>query len=231
MERLTKLQVPASPGEARLAELVGAAEPASVAEAQKRRTLAAILERRSEHQATGPFALRFALAAGILLVAGAATAGFGVRRWRAETAPTAALAVAPPPVHRPQAHPPTHPIAVAAPEPEPVAPPEPMAAPAPQPAPALHARAPRSEDPARVVAALRVLRQDHDPDRAGRLLAAYLHTYPHGALAEEATALSIEAADARHSPAALGFARRYLREFPQGRFHQTAERVLARAQP
>ena len=78
------------------------------------------------------------------------------------------------------------------------------------------------------MSAIQALRQDRDPERAGRLLAAYLRTHPRGALAEEAVALSIEAADARHSPAAATFAERYLKEYPHGRFRSAAERVLAR---
>ena len=86
----------------------------------------------------------------------------------------------------------------------------------------------RSEDPSQVVTALEALRKQHDPERAGRLLAGYLTAHPHGALAEEALALSIEAAAARHDAAAADFARRYLRDYPGGRFRQTAEAALAR---
>ena len=77
--------------------------------------------------------------------------------------------------------------------------------------------------------AIQALRTDRDPARAGRLLAEYLARYPHGALAEEAVALSIEAAAARHSPSAAGFAERYLREYPHGRFRHTAEQALEHA--
>jgi hypothetical protein len=92
-----------------------------------------------------------------------------------------------------------------------------------------HARVVKSEDPALVVAAIQALRQDGEPARAARLLAVYLRTHPRGALAEEAVALSIEAADARHSPAATAFAQRYLKEYPHGRFRPAAERALARS--
>jgi hypothetical protein len=220
VERLTRLARPASSAEARLSELVSAAGPIATFEAHKRQTLAAILTDRAERHG-GLLALRLALGAGILLAAGAATAAFGVRHWRAEAPPPAVAVAATPVVH----HTAPRPIALA----QPVAAPE-LAAPAPE-VPVLRARPHRAEDPARVVAALQALRQDHDPSRAGRLLAAYLRAYPRGALAEEATALSIEAADARHSPAAMVFAERYLRDYPSGRFHQTAQRVLARAKP
>jgi hypothetical protein len=83
-----------------------------------------------------------------------------------------------------------------------------------------------SEDPSRVFDAIQALRTDRDPARASRLLAEYLARYPHGALAEEAVALSIEAAAARHSPSAATFAERYLREYPRGRFRHTAEQAL-----
>jgi hypothetical protein len=100
----------------------------------------------------------------------------------------------------------------------------------PAPAPTVHhAHVVKSEDPTLVVSAIQALRQDQNPDRAAHLLAAYLHTHPRGALAEEAVALSIEAADARKSPAAVSFARRYLQDYPHGRFRPVAERVLARA--
>ena len=86
----------------------------------------------------------------------------------------------------------------------------------------------RSEDPSQVVAAVEALRKQHDPARAAKLLTEYLAAHPRGALVEEAVALSIEAAAARHDPAATDFARRYLRDYPSGRFRQTAEAALAR---
>jgi hypothetical protein len=82
------------------------------------------------------------------------------------------------------------------------------------------------EDPAYVGAALRVLRTDHDPARALRLLAKYLKAYPHGMLSEEALALSIEAAMDLGSPSAATFAQRYLKEYPTGRFREAADQAL-----
>jgi hypothetical protein len=84
------------------------------------------------------------------------------------------------------------------------------------------------EDPAYVGAALRVLRTDHDPARALRLLAKYLRTYPRGMLSEEALALSIEAAMDLESPSAATFAQRYLKEYPSGRFREAADQALAK---
>lgn len=85
-----------------------------------------------------------------------------------------------------------------------------------------------SEDPSEVVMAVEALRKQRDPARAAKLLEQYLAAHPGGALVEEAVALSIEAAAARHDPAAADFARRYLRDYPNGRFRQTAEAALSR---
>jgi protein-tyrosine phosphatase len=82
-----------------------------------------------------------------------------------------------------------------------------------------------------VVEAIRALRTDRDPGRAATLLAAYLRTYPHGALSEEALALSIEASAAQHDPRAATFADQYLREYPHGRFRRAAGQALERRQP
>jgi len=89
----------------------------------------------------------------------------------------------------------------------------------------------RTEDPSLVVDAIRALRTDHDSRRAAALLASYLRTYPHGALSEEALALSIEAAAASRNPSAATFAAHYLREYPHGRFHRAAEQALEQRQP
>jgi hypothetical protein len=70
-----------------------------------------------------------------------------------------------------------------------------------------------------VLDALVALRREHDPVRAGTLLARYLSAHPRGALREEALALAIEAADAR-GDRAVGeqLAHVYQGEFPAGRF-------------
>jgi hypothetical protein len=211
--------------EAELAGLVEACEPVRVSEARKAHSLNAIYARHHARRRSLQFTMRFAMAGGVLLAAGAATAAaFGVH-FRSEPAPPAS---APLPPHVARAPRPATPAA--GPTPAEV---EAPLSPAIEPAPAArfhraHARPVKSEDPSLVVSAIRALRQDHDPERASRLLAGYLRTYPRGALAEEAVALSIEAADARRSPAATDFAERYLKEYPNGRFRQTAARVLAR---
>lgn len=70
-----------------------------------------------------------------------------------------------------------------------------------------------------VLDALVALRREHDPVRAGTLLARYLSAHPHGALREEALTLAIEAADARGDRAAgVQLAQTYQGEFPAGRF-------------
>lgn len=70
-----------------------------------------------------------------------------------------------------------------------------------------------------VLDALVALRREHDPARAGTLLARYLSAHPRGAMREEALALAIEAADARGDRAAAAqLAQAYQAEFPAGRF-------------
>jgi hypothetical protein len=211
-------------GESRLIDLIEACEPVSISDLGKKRSLGAVYYRHHQQRRRARFAMRLAMASGVLLVTGAATAAvFGVR-WRTQPAPVVvALAPAPAPHH--VARPLRAPIAEPAAAP---APPAPEIAPAP---PVRHAHVMRSEDPSLVVSAIQALRQDRDPARASRLLAAYLKTYPRGALVEEAIALSFEAADARKSPAAAAFAQRYLRDYPQGRFRVAAERLLARPTP
>jgi hypothetical protein len=84
------------------------------------------------------------------------------------------------------------------------------------------------EDPSQVAEAVRALRKQGDSARAQALLDQYLRNNPRGALAEDALALSIEAAAARKDPRAADYARRYLARYPNGRFRAVAERALAR---
>ena len=76
-----------------------------------------------------------------------------------------------------------------------------------------------------VLAGMRALRVDHDPVRARGLLAKYLENHPNGALAEEALALTIEAAVARHDGDAAALGARYLRRYPAGPFRALALRA------
>jgi hypothetical protein len=102
-------------------------------------------------------------------------------------------------------------------------------APAPAAAPGAARRAPSPSAPeALVSSAVRALRLRHDPERASVLLDDYLRSHPDGALAEEATALAIEAAGARDPDAAGRFSRRYLERWPTGRFAAAARSVLQR---
>jgi hypothetical protein len=106
--------------------------------------------------------------------------------------------------------------------------------PSPAPAPRREARhLPASvrreaEDPRRVMEAMRALRQDKDPARAQVLLAEHQLRHPRSALSEEVLALSIEAAVARKDSAAKEHARRYLAQYPRGRFRELAVRALSR---
>jgi hypothetical protein len=73
-----------------------------------------------------------------------------------------------------------------------------------------------------VLAGMRALRVDHDPAHARGLLARYLERRPNGALAEEALALTIEAAVAHHDSDAAALGARYLRRYPAGPFRALA---------
>jgi len=92
------------------------------------------------------------------------------------------------------------------------------------------AHAPKSpesgEDPGLVLAAIHALRDSGDPAGASALLSRYLKLHPHGVLAEDALALSIESAASRHDGrAAAEWGRVYLAEFPNGRFRPMALRA------
>ena len=226
MERLIQKKGSFTGAEAELVELVEACEPLVISEVHKRRSLSAVYSRHHERRRTVRFGLRAAMSLGVLLMAGAATAAvFGLHFKMSATAPAPTVSTPAPAAVRHVARRAELPAIAELEAPAEAAPSPEIAAPAPA---VRHARPVKSEDPSLVVSAIQALRQDRDPERAGRLLAAYLRTHPRGALAEEAAALSIEAADARHSPAAATFADRYLKEYPQGRFRTTAERVLAR---
>ena len=82
------------------------------------------------------------------------------------------------------------------------------------------------EGSALVLTATRILRRNQDPVRAGILLEDYVTQHPTGALIEEAYALAIEAAVARHDGSAEVLARQYLSRFPGARFRDAAKRVI-----
>jgi hypothetical protein len=87
---------------------------------------------------------------------------------------------------------------------------------------------PAGEDTSTVAAAMRALRVDKDPVRARGLLSRYVAEHPNGALAEEALAMSIEAAIAHHDADVSALAGRYLRLYPHGSFERLAREALAR---
>jgi hypothetical protein len=74
---------------------------------------------------------------------------------------------------------------------------------------------------------MRALRVERNPVRARALLARYLGEHPKGSLAEEALAMSIEAAIADHDADVTALAARYLRLYPQGSFQALARQALA----
>ncbi len=90
-----------------------------------------------------------------------------------------------------------------------------------------NAPATNGEDPAAVLEAIRALRYNGDPVRAGQLLGQYLKAHPRSVLAEDASALSIEAAIAGRNPrSAAELSRRYMAQFPNGRYRAFAIQAL-----
>jgi hypothetical protein len=187
-----------------------------------------------------PRLLRLAILAGVLIGCGAfASAAIGPWRgrqaWQAWLVRAYERVVPSPPAHGPapvaegaRIH---RPIAVQAAAIAPAAAPAPAvitaAAPSREPAalPRPHHAAPIAapavqgeQDTQAVLEGMRALRVDRDPVRARALLAGYLERHPSGALAEEALALSIEAAVAHHDPDAPALAAHYLRRYPAGPF-------------
>jgi hypothetical protein len=96
------------------------------------------------------------------------------------------------------------------------------------------ARRPQAEqaadDPSLLVGATRALRVDRDPELARALAKRYLDRQPRGALADEALAISIEAAIDHHDADVAALSARYLAQFPHGSFRALAERTLASSQ-
>jgi hypothetical protein len=222
VERLIEMGEGATPEQARLRDLVQSSSGVEISDGAKQQIYMAVLARREGRHRKRFALLRPAVVLGVVLFAAGATAAAALgHRWMEagrRTAPASPeLAPAEPRarVETPRVEIAPAPVEIPATAPETHRPPTPRTR-------------PRSEDPSAVVDALEALRKQHDPDRAAKLLAGYLTAHPKGALAEEALALSIEAGTARHDPAASAFARRYLRDYPTGRFRQTAQSVLER---
>jgi hypothetical protein len=84
------------------------------------------------------------------------------------------------------------------------------------------------DESALMMDAVRALRHDADPVRAEALADTAMQRYPHGAQAEEAMALAMEAASSRgDAVGARRAAQRYLESFHAGRFADRAQRILA----
>jgi hypothetical protein len=91
---------------------------------------------------------------------------------------------------------------------------------------------PPPEEAALVMAALRSLRREHNPAQAGVLAHNYLTRFPEGVLSEEALAIGIEAALARHdADVAATLAHQYLGRYPAGRFVSLARKTASAARP
>jgi hypothetical protein len=218
-------------------DLLSAADPYAVPAGRKQR-VRLLLQPASLARAPGW--LRPAIVVGAVIACGAASAALGpFRGWPTRTyqrivgAPAAPAAVsAPPRAHR---------VAVARPEPSATSIPEAAAPPAVlavvEPPRAAAAPSPRrrsaptvsDEDTASVMEAMRALRLENNPVRARGLLAHYLDRHPNGTLADEALAMTIQAAVAHHEADAPVLAARYLKLHPQGPFRALAQQTLSAA--
>jgi hypothetical protein len=87
---------------------------------------------------------------------------------------------------------------------------------------------PRDSGAFTVTLAMKVLRRDHDAQGALALLKEYLAIHPNGELAEEALALSVDAAAQFDDDEAVALAERYLGKYPHGRFAAQARAALSR---
>jgi hypothetical protein len=204
-----------------LGELVASAERHQVSPFSKRHVYSRILRELEERTRRSWLRPAFLGVGALLVAATAAAAGYTI------LAPSSApLSPSPSAI----VEPPREPVQVAPPARVPAELPPPPAEVKPEkPSERRVEKAPRAgEDPTQVAEAVRALRKQGDAARAQALLDQYLKSNPRGALAEDALALSIEAAAARKDPRAAEYARRYLARYPSGRFRAMAERVLAK---
>lgn len=225
--------------DSQLADLFRAAAPFESDPFRKRRILVRL--ERSPARSAPRFWMRPVVVAA-LLVSGTATAalghryvfqGSGLLGWLGEpSAPTTnASRLAPLPKHRPSVTAPlSAPTESALQAEAPATLPELLEAQAAPVRPSMkssvRARADAGEDAIHVVEAIQALRKERDPVRAQNLLDGYLQSHPRGVLSGDALALSIEAASARHDPRAADYARRYLANYPKGKYRELAKRAL-----
>jgi hypothetical protein len=211
------------PAAAALIAAVAAVEPLRVSPYRQAQVLARVLEGRRPRQWLLRLLLRPAFAIAVLLLAGIATAAtvappLGLLRWGWRSTHKTV------PLVESRRSTPTRNVVPQWAEPVVEAPPQDLHPRATRP----HAGAGAGESPARVVAAVRALRSENDPASAQRLALGYLRTYPHGALAEEALAVAIDAGARCQDPDTAQLAARYLRNYPNGRFRLVAQQALMR---
>jgi hypothetical protein len=221
---------------------------------QKQRVTARLLARGSVGRGRvrrGPMVLVFVLCAAGASAAAAASGPWLARGYRAlvgasseEGGSGASVAAQSRAKARATSRVQPQPEPVAAPVPAPVEAAQPAAAPvaaavpsvarangAPSEAARAHGAAASSEPASLVFGAMQALRREGRPDRAAKLLDEYRRRYPGGALAEEALALSVEAAIERGDPRAKVLAESYLARYPSGQFRKAAERARALSSP
>lgn len=88
------------------------------------------------------------------------------------------------------------------------------------------------QEGALVLAALRTLRRERSPERAGILIDLYLGSFPRGVLIEEALAIGMEAAlSGGDASSATRLATRYLQQYPNGRFAKLARKASSDSKP
>jgi len=217
---------PGSP-EATASELLRALPPRAVSLQLKRRVRERLLEGRAKPGLSPP--LRPALATTALIVAGGAAAAIGHARLShpkpgGAAEPRLAMASALP----------SAPSAILSPAQQSPPPASAAASPIPEPRHAdARANGARTSDKSvlseasLVYGAAKALHSAGDLARAAQLLDEYGRHYPHGALAEEALALTLDLSLARGDGRAGRLAQRYLVQYPNGHFRAKAERVLA----
>jgi hypothetical protein len=235
VEPLNRTTTPIDDAEARLIDLLRAADPTTLPESRKQMSLAAILNPPRERSRRGPGLRRPAMALSVALLAGAsAVAAVGAHLLVRDPAVVVAPAV--PPSDEPTPAPtrinsaPVRAEPAVSPIPTPMQPTMPSAPGAPRVRWSAGARArSEGENPSALMDAVKALRQDHDPVEASRLLREYLRRYPRGSLSEEARALSVEAAVARNGPDVPSLSKEYLRLYPNGRFRKAAQHALERS--